>query len=112
YCGCSQHDSLDARVQQRLESRHVANSTSNLDLGACHGGGHLAQDVQVLRHAFEGPIKIHDVQPLGAFTNPFGGHLERIAVDRNCVLTALFEPHGLPAKDVDCRIDLHNCAKL
>ena len=65
-----------------------------------------------LRLAFKRAVQIHDVQPLRALLPPTRCHFERLAVNGRIGSTALLQPDCFSAENIDCRINLHNRAKL
>src|SRR5262245_31579358 len=115
YSGSTQYDATDAGFQECVHNRHAPNSAAELNPGGRQSSCHFSQGLKVFGAAFECSIEIYNVQPLGAFVNPLGRHLERIAVHGRFGLSPLSEPYSFTAENVDCRIDLHaryNRAKL
>src|SRR5262245_30521290 len=103
---------MNAGREEAFHNHHASNPAAKLDLRAWNRSCDAARDLHVSRLAFECPVEIHDVQPFCALGRPLGRHFDGIAVDCRLVLAALYEPHSLTAKNVDCRINPHRRAKL
>src|SRR5262245_62094341 len=58
YGSGAQNDAPDSQLEQSLDKRHAANSTTDLNLCIGDGGGHLAQDALMLRPPLKRSVQI------------------------------------------------------